>query len=519
MNLEDPPFVEKIVLYFKENILLFILFFLLSISLFDTLFKLLIDRGLRVSLSYFYLNSLSFGMLFFLFLFLLHIFSEQRSIKGSVIKLSSIFWLFCLSPILTMVFGGEISHLNIMRWSDIVEFFLFANDLNTGLIIIFLVSGLLGVIIARDNENDHLERVFSSVGGVLLSIICFVLFFQLGLTGIQNSDISSVNYNKHLGLLLSIYLVQLMIVISAFATFLDKKRMKKYLSNMKLFRSLHFAMMVLIGLVVLSRSPYRPFNVFDQTNITFFFLAPLMMVFTWQFTAMVNDIYDREIDRLAHPERPLITGEIRVKNYKNIAICFAVVSLLISFYFGILLMLLNLSFIIAAILYSVPPIRLKERIFAYLCVGYASAVAFLSGFYSPVMWSLIVEHSRFVSLENIPVPREVLSISLIIFMTLSVSPYINALSDFEGDKRAGVKNIYTIYGREKGKKIVGALVVLLFLSPLSLFPTTIDLLLMLPLSLVAFYFYYVLEEHRFIFILYFLIIIFYLTRYLGLVSI
>jgi len=239
------------------------------------------------------------------------------------------------------------------------------------------------------------------------------------------------------------------------------------------------------------------------------------MVLTWQFSAMINDIYDTDIDKFVHPDRPLVTGEIDVKIYRNTAVAFAILSLLISLYFGVLLMLLNLTFLIAALLYSIPPIRLKDRAYGYVCVGYASVVALIHGGYSPISWSLAIEQGRYFLFEGLPIYDDLLSVSLIIFLALSISPYINALSDYEGDKRSGVRNIYTIYGREKGKKIMTVLVVVLFLSPISLLQGTLDLIIMIPISLIAAYVFYVHEDHRPIFGMYFLVILYSMVRYIG----
>lgn len=289
--------------------------------------------------------------------------------------------------------------------------------------------------------------------------------------------------------------------------------LKNYISNIKGFRSLHFVFMTAVGFIVLSQLDGYIFEFADPINLAFFVLPPSCMVLTWQFTAMINDIYDVEIDRVAHPDRPLVTGEISLSMYRNTAIVFAVSSLLISLYFGFLLALLNLTFIVAALMYSIDPIRLKERVYGYVCVGYASVVAFLFGFYSHILFSLSIEQGELFMLEGVPIFRDVISISLIIFVALSISPYINALSDYEADKKSGIENIYTLYGKEKGKKIVTVLIVFLFLSPLSLFYELLDLAILLLFSLSAAYIYYSLEDHRPIFLLYFMVIIYSILRY------
>ncbi|MBS3790840.1 MAG: UbiA prenyltransferase family protein [Candidatus Thermoplasmatota archaeon] len=403
-----------------------------------------------------------------------------------------------------------------MSWPEIKEFFLIGNEINNGLLIIYPFILLIGLLIA---VNSGKERVRSSIFGLLgaiFSLLAFLaVFSQYNITGIKGIDSQSLAYEKHLGTLFFILLIQLLIVVSISIFVWKRKELKNHISSIRVFRSLHFVAMTVIGFIVLSQLNYHIIEATDPINLPFFILPPLCMVLTWQFTAMVNDIYDKEIDRKVHPERPLVTGEIDIKNYRNRAVVLAILSFLISLYFGIFLALLNLTYMIAALLYSIPPIRMKERVYGYICVGYASVVAFIFGVYSPVFWSLSIEQGRWFLVENVPFFSEVISISLIIFVALSISPYINALSDYEGDKESGVKNLYTIYGREKGKKIVTVLIIFLFLSPISLFFSLFDLAVFLVLSFIAAYIYYIHEKHRPIFILYFITIFYVVIRYIG----
>jgi len=495
---------------------LFILSYLLFLGLLDSLLKTFLGSDLDIYLSYFYLNLLAFAILFFLFLWIIHFFSDNNSLRKSILRLSSIFWLVAIAPLITVILDGTILHLNIMGWSTMFEILSFGTDLNIGLVIIYPIILLMGTWIGIYSDGNMFRRSIYGILGAISSLIAFsVVISQFNITGIKGIESSSLLYHQHLNILFLILLTQLLVVVFLFIFFWKRNLFKNYVSNMKVFRSIHFTAMTIVGFVVLSQLDQNYFSFSDRMNISILVLAPLCMVLTWQFTAMVNDIYDIEIDRIVHPDRPLVTGEINLRTYRNTAIIFAVLSLLISLYFGIILMLLNLTFMIAALLYSIPPVRLKERAYGYICVGYASVVALLFGVYSPIVWSLSIEQGRLFLLENIPVFSEVFSISLIIFLALSISPYINALSDYEGDKKSGVKNIYTIYGRENGKKIMTILVVVLFLSPVSLLQGTIDLIIMIPISIIAAYIFYVYEDHRPIFGMYFLVILYSILRYIG----
>ncbi len=514
MNLKS--WFDEIRFLAKENIVFFVLAYFLLISALDSSFKMLLGTNLNISLSYFYLNFLSFGILYFLLLSILHFFSNNESIKNSVMRLSSIFWLLAAAPMITCSIGGNISYLNLTSWSSMRELLLFGSEINNGLLVIYVIILLIGILIIENSKKDKFKSSIFGLFGALLSFVSFlVIFSQYNITGIRGTAPSLVAYHRHLGTLFLILLIQLFVVVTIFMFIWKREMLKNYFSNMKVLRSLHFVFMTAVGFIVLSQLNGYIFEVTDPINITFFVLPSLCMVLTWQFTAMVNDIYDIEIDRFAHPDRPLVTGEICLSTYRNTAIVFAVLSFLISLYLGLLLTLLNLTFIVAALMYSINPIRFKERVYGYVCVGYASIVAFHFGVYSHILWTLSIEEGRWFLFDSIPIFSDVISISLVIFVALSLSPYINALSDYEGDKEFGVKNIYTIYGREKGKKIVTVLIVFLFLSPLFLFPNLFDLIIFIPFSLISAYTYYVYEDHRPIFILYFVIVLYSIIRYMG----
>ncbi|MGM0406261.1 MAG: hypothetical protein ACQEQM_09000, partial [Thermoplasmatota archaeon] len=86
------------------------------------------------------------------------------------------------------------------------------------------------------------------------------------------------------------------------------------------------------------------------------------------------------------------------------------------------------------------------------------------------------------------------------------------------DKKGGVKSIYTIYGLEKGKKIVSILILFLFLSPLLLFNSTVDILMLLSTSMASVLIFYLFEKYQAIFGIYFLVLIYVLARFLEFIN-
>ncbi len=502
--------------FLEKNTVLFVLSYIILLTTFNTILKIVFGTRTNFSLIYIYLNGLSFFIFFILILWIVQIFSRNSSITVSIKGISSIYWLLGLSPVFTYLMGGMIHPLKITTWSNSIDILVIETVFNSGLAIVYLVAILTGYMIWRCSDGNVAKRGTHSFLGVISSLAAFIIVFsQLELLGISAEEITSLMYKEHLEILFLALFLQLILIILSFSYFWRRSILKNYVSNMKVLRSVHFMAMTIIGFIILSQLNYEVNFVFEIYNIPKFVFPPLCMVMTWQFTAMINDMYDIGIDRIVHPNRPLVTGDIDSKLFSNIAVTIAVLSILISLYIGITLMILNLTFMLAALAYSVPPVRLKERAYGYICVGYASVVALLFGVYSPIYWSLSLKDGRFFLIEGVPFFREVLSISVIIFLTLSISPYINALSDYEGDKLSGVKNIYTIYGRERGKRFMTIMVVVLFLSPIILLQGRVDLFVLAPISLVASYIFYSHEDHRPIFGMYFLVIVYSLLRYTG----
>ncbi len=306
-----------------------------------------------------------------------------------------------------------------------------------------------------------------------------------------------------------ILLFEVVLLFSITARFYDKEAFISLVKSVKPFRTMHFVGLTFIGFMV-------AYRLNGNTLLDLSILIPAAcMVLTWQFSTMINDFYDIDTDELVHPNRPLVKEKIDPKTFKQMGVLCALLSLLLSTLFSVELFLVNSVFVLAGAAYSIPPIRLKNRIFGHICVGYASVTAFLFGVYGTFA---LKEVDLFLTIETSKVPffPDIFSFSILIFFVFSLSPLINAVDDFEGDKEAGVKNIYTVYGFEKGKKMVAVLIVILFLSPLLIFQDIIDILMILPASLISSFIFYKFENYKFVLGLYFIILLYILIRFLGL---
>ncbi|MHA1784900.1 MAG: UbiA family prenyltransferase, partial [Candidatus Helarchaeota archaeon] len=238
---------------------------------------------------------------------------------------------------------------------------------------------------------------------------------------------------------------------------------KSVLKNLRLLRSLHFMLMIFFG------------NFFSYDFEIFNSIIGMIVIFlAWQFNVIINDIYDVEIDKMTNKERPLIEGVLTVKSYKIIAIVFLSISVIICCSFlGMLSLIFLILYVLSGYFYSAPPLRLRNRIFATVFIGFWSLMAFYIGFFSS---SSFIQYREFV-------------LSILILSALSLGTVVKDYKDYEGDKLNNINTIFTKYGLETGSKICSIFLLITFLIPLFLIYHFFDFLIIIPLAITTVLFF------------------------------
>jgi 4-hydroxybenzoate polyprenyltransferase len=118
----------------------------------------------------------------------------------------------------------------------------------------------------------------------------------------------------------------------------------------------------------------------------------------------------------------------------------------------------------SSLAYSMPPLRLRKRLFSTLFIGSGSSLAFFIGYFN---------HTRIL---EISINSDAILLSILIFIAFSIGPMTKDLKDYQGDLQHGVKTFFTVYGMEKGTKIVAVLLGVSLLIPLLLFHKIIDII-------------------------------------------
>ncbi len=93
----------------------------------------------------------------------------------------------------------------------------------------------------------------------------------------------------------------------------------------------------------------------------------------------LNDVYDVKIDAINAADRPLPSGRVTVAEAKALTVTLFALSLLTAWAVGFYPFAFTLLFCVLGVLYSLPPVRLKDSILANVAWGLGIASTVLGG--------------------------------------------------------------------------------------------------------------------------------------------
>ena len=165
---------------------------------------------------------------------------------------------------------------------------------------------------------------------------------------------------------------------------------------------------------------------------------------------VINQVWDIEEDR-NNPvkcKRPVASGQITEKEAMTLAFFGLIMILLLSSLINTTFVLLVGITMVFVFIYSVPPIRTKKRLW-----WNNITIAIPRG---------IIGILASVSIVGNPFNIEFICVGVIISMfTLAVNP-TKDISDIEGDKIAGIRNLCTVYGIKKAMYISSLFLILTY---------------------------------------------------------
>jgi len=169
-----------------------------------------------------------------------------------------------------------------------------------------------------------------------------------------------------------------------------------------------------------------------------FIVSTISTLLIMSSSMIINDIYDIEVDKINNSNRPLITGEISIKE----AIIYNFFLLGITEYLSLNYLKNNLQWIIHLVILLIniyTPI-LKKILFIknIFCASLVSFSIFFTG--------LSVTNSELIKNSNFPIFS--IALNLIFFGSLS-NEIVLDIRDYDGDKNQNINTIPTIFGKYK----------------------------------------------------------------------
>lgn len=228
----------------------------------------------------------------------------------------------------------------------------------------------------------------------------------------------------------------------------------------------------LVGGLTFSYLGYLDSGSIDPSKIL---LTAIVFVLANYASNVINQIYDRDIDAINKPYRPIPSGKISVDEASSIAILLTIATISIAYVFvGTLFGSMLSVIMIFSWLYSSPPLRLRSRLF-WSNLSLAAPRGALGILTAYASYSNPFENPR------------------LLMFSLGMAVYVfggNTFKDFHdenGDRMCGVRNFVTVYGRKKAMMISNISIVA-SLIPIFLSTSFANILLVSPMVMMMIYF-------------------------------
>ncbi len=226
---------------------------------------------------------------------------------------------------------------------------------------------------------------------------------------------------------------------------------------------------------------------------------PFLAIFSvWMFTTIINDVYDEPIDRITNPDRPLVSGMISRKTYVHIGYIWMIVALITGLLMPFKSAICIVLSLAAGYIYSVPPLRLRRFLAAPMFIGIGSLLSYCTGFFS---------------IAASP-DADAVKIGVIILISLTLGPFTKDIKDVEGDRKAGVKTLFTVYSVHTAKLIVGIMLFIAYIMPVILLHRWYDIAVFAGMGLYAGIDFYKKPRLQAVFIQSFMIMLYTGIRYM-----
>lgn len=253
-----------------------------------------------------------------------------------------------------------------------------------------------------------------------------------------NQETLSINISLHKKM---IFCYLILILTTFFVIFIKNKIFQALLKNIRLTQTFYHIGLFLIGLglAVIFKKVILINNFF---NILALILIVISIVFSWFSSVIINDYFDKKIDKLTNQNRPLIISIISDKNYLKISFVLFGISFFILNIINPTLTVWFLFYYALTLIYNITPLRLKKFLgLATFTSALASLIIIIIGYLS-----IIPENS----LKDFPN-----QIVYLILITFTICLPIKDFKDIIGDKESKIYTLPVVFGEKKGRFILG----------------------------------------------------------------
>jgi 4-hydroxybenzoate polyprenyltransferase len=448
-------FIERIE-KLRINSIALILYFSFLISLRDTLEQLFFEESYSV---YQYIHHFFFYSLVLMagILFMSQI-GKIELIKTSLIA-SAGFILIILPPLVDRFVSSRSNPYDYVLPKEFIKnmatFFLYTQKAGLGILLEIAAILLLA--------SFYIFIKTRSVFRALITGLFLYLMVGISVTPrlyLPVPDMTQLlNWQYRHVIYFCFYFVLSMLLGLFFLYRINKNWPRAIFKELYSFRTLHFILMVGIGIHIRGNLEF-----FKYPDFLFVLISFALIALLWLKTILINSVYDLPIDKISNPCRPLAKGDVSSIDYLSLSLALSIIVLLVSIILGIIPFIITLVVLLSSLSYSVPPLRLRRKLLSSLFIGWGSSLAFFLGYYNRVR------------IQEISMSNNALFLAVLIFVALSTGSLTKDLKDYNGDLQNGIKTFFTIYGLEKGKRIVSLLLFLSLLIPLLLFHRVLDVI-------------------------------------------
>ncbi len=237
------------------------------------------------------------------------------------------------------------------------------------------------------------------------------------------------------------YLLVLFVLLLALAWKWNKQYFTRLLKDVRPFRQVHALLMFAFGVILAPSFTWNQDTFFDLPLVAIFILWACL------FVIMTNNLEDQEIDRRVNKTRPLVSGAIPRRDYRNIAVAIGLLALMYAGTVSYYTLFTILFFMGLYSLYSMPPARLKRvPFFSKLVVSINSLAFVIMGYV--FAGGEVIEFSPLIILW------------FLVFFTAAIN--VIDIKDYKGDKRAGIKTLPVLWGLKKSQRVIGLFLLLAY---------------------------------------------------------